>query len=88
MAKLSSKQRRRLPASSFAYPAQRKYPIDTPARARNALSRAAQKNTFGTYAHVKAAVSRKYPSIGRKRTKGTTARRTSRGRSSRGRSRR
>jgi hypothetical protein len=63
MAKLSASRRRALPARAFAYPRVRKYPIDTVARARNALARAAQRGTYGTYAHVAAAVHRRYPSI-------------------------
>jgi Family of unknown function (DUF6582) len=55
-------KRKALPASAFAYPRTRKYPIDTPRRARNALSRAAQKKTSGTYAHVAAAVRKRYGS--------------------------
>jgi hypothetical protein len=80
MARLKSKQRKSLPASAFAYPAQRKYPIHDKAHARNALSRAAQSNTFGTYAHVAAAVKRRYPGITTRTTKTkkrSTGRRTS-----------
>lgn len=42
MAKLTAKQRKKLPASEFAEPSKRKYPIDTPARAKNAKARATQ----------------------------------------------
>jgi hypothetical protein len=77
MGKLSSRRRQQLPASAFAYPKQRKYPIDTPARARNALARAAQKGTSGSYRHVARAVKRRYGSkvatVGGPR--GTTSRR-------------
>jgi len=63
--------RNRLPASAFAYPTRRTYPINTPSRARNALSRAAQKGTSGTYQHVARAVRAKYgnrvASVGTKR---------------------
>jgi len=52
MAKMTAARRRSLPRSAFAYPSKRAYPIDTLARARNALSRAAQANTSGTYQHV------------------------------------
>jgi hypothetical protein len=38
MAKLTYAQRQKLPARDFALPG-RRYPIDTPARARNALAR-------------------------------------------------
>jgi hypothetical protein len=63
MARLKAKRRKSLPASAFAYPAQRRYPIHDKAHARNALARAAQAKTYGTYAHVAAAVRRRYPSI-------------------------
>ena len=63
---LTSKQRKALPASAFAYPKQRKYPVPTKAQAkkagiserqrvglhRNALARASQSGTSGSYAHV------------------------------------
>jgi hypothetical protein len=64
-------RRRALPASAFAYPASRKYPIDTKRRARNALSRSAQSGTSGTYTHVARAVRARWgesiPTVGRKR---------------------
>lgn len=56
----TAKGAEKLPDSAFAYPKTRKYPINTPARARNALARAAQDGTAGSYAHVAAAVRRKY----------------------------
>ena len=71
MAALRSSRRRRLPDSAFAYPSTRSYPIDTVKRARNALARAAQKGTKGSYAHVARAVRRRYgnkvATVGRKR---------------------
>lgn len=71
---LTSAQRARLPNSAFAYPAQRKYPVPTKAQARkagisekqrlathrNALSRAAQRNTSGSTRHVRSVVSRRH----------------------------
>ena len=73
---ISAKTRKSLPRSAFAYPSKRSYPIDTPSRARNALARAAQKGTKGSYQHVAKAVRRKYgnriASVGRAR--GTTSR--------------
>ena len=73
---ITARKRRSLPRSSFAYPKKRAYPIDTPARARAALSRAAQKGTSGSYSTVARAVRRKYgnriASVGRKR--GTVSR--------------
>ena len=72
MARMSAKRRRSLPSSSFAYPRTRKYPIDTKARARNALARAAQSKTSGSYAHVARRVRARYGSaiqLGGKRRK-------------------
>jgi hypothetical protein len=67
---LTSKQRAKLPASAFAYPKQRKYPVPTKAQAakagigertrlrmhRNALARAGQTKTTGSYPKVAALV--------------------------------
>jgi hypothetical protein len=72
---LSAKQRNKLPPSAFAYPSARKYPVPTKAQAqkagiserqrvglhRNALSRAAQSGTSGSYAHVARVVNRRGP---------------------------
>lgn len=72
---LSSKQRAKLPRSAFAYPSKRKYPIPTQTQAkragiserqrlglhRNALSRAAQAGTAGSYGHVARKVNRRSP---------------------------
>lgn len=41
--KLTAKKRNALPAQKFGLPGQRKYPLDTPSRARNAKARAAQQ---------------------------------------------
>lgn len=63
---LTAKQRNKLPDSAFAYPKTRKFPIPTKSQARkagisesqrvglhrNALSRAAQSGTSGSYAGV------------------------------------
>ena len=63
---LTAKQRNALPDSAFAYPRTRSYPVPTKAQARqagiserqriathrNALSRAAQAGTSGSYRHV------------------------------------
>lgn len=73
---MKAARRKSLPRSAFAYPKTRKYPIDTKARARNALARASQSGTSGSYAHVARAVRRKYgngvASVGPKR--GTVSR--------------
>lgn len=86
MAKLKKGQRRKIPASAFAYPATRKYPIHDRSHARNALARAASSKTSGTYAHVAAAVNRRYPGMAKGKTKRsasakrTTSRRKAAGR--------
>jgi hypothetical protein len=64
MAKLYSAARKALPTKSFAEPDKRKYPIENEAHARNALARVAQSGTPAEKAKVKAAVKKKYPSIG------------------------
>ena len=73
--KSTAKGTKRLPKSAFAYPSKRKYPINTVKRARNALARAKQSHTFGSYSHVARAVKRRYgkkiASVGGPR--GTTA---------------
>lgn len=72
MAALSSKQRNALPSKSFALPGKGEgksgkgsgsYPIDTPARARNALARGAQNASPAEQATIKRKVAAKYPGI-------------------------
>ena len=80
MARLSHSHRKRLPRKAFALPPKRsgknktpstvagRFPIDTKARARNALARAAQGVKAGTLSRSQAAtvrrkVKRRYPSI-------------------------
>jgi len=63
MAKLTSKQRKKLPKSKFAMPGKKAYPIDTKARARNALARVAQHGTKAQQKKVRAAVTKRYPSL-------------------------
>lgn len=65
MAKLTSKQRNALPASDFVFPKQRKFPIEDAAHARDAESRAGAKGGK-VEAKVRAAVHRKFPTIGNK----------------------
>lgn len=65
MAKLSTKSRKNLPSSDFGLPKQRKYPIEDKAHARNALARVPANGTPAQKAKVKAAVHKKYPSIGK-----------------------
>ena len=47
MAEITTKKRNALPKSKFALPAQRKYPVDTRARAANAKARAQQQYNKG-----------------------------------------
>lgn len=69
MAVLSSGRRNALPDSSFAVVTGsgaskvRKYPIDTVARARNALSRVSANGTPEEKRAVARAVSRRYPEL-------------------------
>lgn len=61
--------RKRMSKSNFALPGQRKYRIDDKPHARNALARVAQHGTPAERKRVRAAVTRKYPSL--KRGKGS-----------------
>jgi len=66
---LSGKKRKRLSKKSCALPGKRKYPIPDKAHARNALARVAQHGTPAEQKKVRAAVKKRYPSIGKKRSK-------------------
>ena len=76
MAVMRARTRNKLPASAFAYPRTRSYPINDLKHARAALSRAAQSKTKGSYQHVARAVRKRFgnavASVGPKR--GTTSR--------------
>lgn len=63
MAKLTTARRKALPTKAFAGP-DRSYPIEDKSHARNALARVSQHGTPAVKARVRAAVHRKYPSIG------------------------
>jgi hypothetical protein len=63
MARLTTDKRNALPGKSFAGP-NRSYPINDPSHARNALSRVSQFGSDALKAQVRAAVAKKYPSIG------------------------
>jgi len=64
MARLTTAKRRALPASDFAG-GKGHYPIPDKSHARNALSRVSAYGDAELRAKVRAAVHRKYPSIGR-----------------------
>jgi len=63
---LSTKQRKKLSKKKFALPGKRKYPIPDKAHARNALARVAQYGTPAEQKKVKAAVKRRFPSVGKR----------------------
>jgi hypothetical protein len=63
LAELSAKKRKQLPDSAFALPG-RRYPIHDKAHARNALARVAQHGTPAEQKRVRAAVRKRFPSIG------------------------
>lgn len=63
MAKLTTKQRKRMKDSSFALPRQRAYPIPDISHARNALARVAQFGTEGEKSRVRKAVYEKFRSL-------------------------
>ena len=65
MAKLTTKQRKRMKSSTFALPRQRAYPIPDISHARNALSRVAQFGTDAEQSKVRRAVEKKFPSLKR-----------------------
>lgn len=62
--KLTAKKRNSLPASDFAMPSERKYPLNDKSHARNALARVAQFGSPEEKGKVRAKVHRKYPGIG------------------------
>jgi len=64
---LKAKDRKKLSKKLFALPGKRKYPIPDKAHARNALARVAQNGTPAEQKKVKAAVKRRFPSIGKKK---------------------
>lgn len=70
MAKLTSKQRKKMPKKEFALPSKKEggkggYPIPDAAHGRNALARVAQHGTPEEKKEVRAKVHKKFPSIGR-----------------------
>lgn len=62
--KLTAKARKSIKPSNFALPG-RRYPIEDPNHARNALARVSQHGTPEEKATVRRKVHEKYPSIGR-----------------------
>jgi len=70
MAKLTAAARNKLKTSSFALPGKRAYPIEDRSHAQNALARVSQHGTPEQKAKVRAAVHRKYPTMGKQVTVG------------------
>ena len=66
MGVLTAKKRNALAASTFALPG-RRYPINDPNHARNALARVSQHGTPEEKSEVRSAVHSKYPGIGKKK---------------------
>jgi len=69
MARLTYKARKSMPKKQFALPAKKEggkggYPIPDKSHARNALARVSQHGSPAEKAKVRAAVHRKFPSIG------------------------
>jgi hypothetical protein len=69
---ITARQRQKLPATDFALPGKGtgkggkgpgSYPVDTPGRARSALSRGAQHASPSELATIKRKVRQKYPGI-------------------------
>ena len=70
MAKLTYKQRKKMPKSEFALPSKRKggkggYPIGDKNHARNALSRVSAYGSPSEKKEVRAKVHKKFPTIGK-----------------------
>jgi hypothetical protein len=61
--KLTTEKRKSLKKGSFALPG-RRYPIEDMNHARNALARVAQHGSPAEMARVRAAVHKKFPSVG------------------------
>lgn len=62
MSRLNAARRNKLPASDFAGP-DRSYPVDTPGRARAALSRGKANASSKLQAKIRRKVHNKYPSM-------------------------
>lgn len=73
MAKLTTKQRKGLPAKDFAGPDQ-SYPVNDRSHAANALSRVSQFGSPELKAKVRAKVHAKYPDMGKKASGGPVKR--------------
>jgi len=68
-ADLTESARDKIKGKNFAEPGKRKYPIEDPAHARNALARVSQFGSSSEKAQVRAKVHAKYPGIGKESSK-------------------
>jgi hypothetical protein len=68
-ADLTEGARDKIKSKNFAEPKERKYPIEDPAHARNALARVSQFGSAGEKTQVRAKVHSKYPGIGEDKEK-------------------
>lgn len=66
MAKLKASTRSKMKSTSFALPGKKAYPINDLNHARAALSRVAANGTPAQKKQVRAAVTKKYPSLKKK----------------------
>lgn len=66
MGKLTAAERKKLPASAFAMPKQRKFPIEDAAHAKDALGRASARGPAALKAVAKK-VAKKFPAIDKSR---------------------
>lgn len=64
MAVLTAKARKAIPSKNFALPG-RRYPIQDRSHGANALARVSQHGTSAEKTKVRAAVHRKYPTMGK-----------------------
>ena len=62
---LSTKARNQLPSGDFAFPKERRYPLEDKAHARNALARVSQFGSQSEKETVRSKVHAKYPDIGK-----------------------
>jgi hypothetical protein len=72
MAALTTAKRNSLPSSSFVFPKERAFPIDTRNRAKAAVAmgagaRSGKPQSPARQATIRAAVSKKYPGLGKSR---------------------
>jgi hypothetical protein len=63
MAKLTSKERKKMKGGEFALPGKRAYPIEDASHARNALARAAQHASPAEKATIRRKVKARFPRI-------------------------